>query len=206
MHDPPPELGRINFGDLRRLAPLDGYFGYGRGTPVDRHYIGAFLGRHANAIAGSVLEIKDAQYTRLLGGERVSRSDVLDLDPGNPAATLHADLTRPEQLPREEYDCVICTQTLQFFSGPASGVRGLERLLRPGGVALVTVPGITQSDPANRSRWGEYWRFTAMSLRWLLEPAFPGGVEVETYGNVLAATALLWGMAAEELRREELNH
>jgi hypothetical protein len=39
----------------------------------------------------------------------------------------------------------------------------------------------------------------------MFESAFaPEGVRVEAYGNVLAASAFLYGLAAEELRQEEL--
>jgi hypothetical protein len=48
-------------------------------------------------------------------------------------------------------------------------------------------------------RTGDYWRFTTASTRKLFEPVFTGGVEVETFGNVLAATAFLQGVAVEDL-------
>jgi hypothetical protein len=55
-------------------------------------------------------------------------------------------------------------------------------------------------------RWGDWWRFTSMSLRRVLEERFPAGaVEVEARGNVLTATAMLHGIAAEELRPSELD-
>jgi hypothetical protein len=54
--------------------------------------------------------------------------------------------------------------------------------------------------------WGDYWRFTSLSARRLLEELSPGDkVTVEPYGNVLTATAFLYGIAAEELRRRELD-
>jgi len=44
-------------------------------------------------------------------------------------------------------------------------------------------------------------------LQAILELRCPDGdVEVEGFGNVLAATALLMGVAAEELRPSELDH
>ena len=36
-------MGLINFGDLRRLAPVSKEFGFERGLPVDRYYIEKFL-------------------------------------------------------------------------------------------------------------------------------------------------------------------
>ncbi len=55
-------------------------------------------------------------------------------------------------------------------------------------------------------RWGEYWHFTRLSTQRLFGECFPAGhITVEGYGNVLAATAFLHGLAAEELLQEELN-
>ena len=46
-----------------------------------------------------------------------------------------------------------------------------------------------------------------MSALRLFEEAFPASnVEVEAHGNVLAAISFLHGLAAQELRQEELDH
>jgi hypothetical protein len=50
-------------------------------------------------------------------------------------------------------------------------------------------------------RWGDYWRFTRSAQR-LFSEVFPeDSVRIETYGNVLAATAFLHGLSVEELRK-----
>jgi SAM-dependent methyltransferase len=87
-----------------------------------------------------------------------------------------------------------------------AALRTLHRILKPGGVLLATVPGISQVCRPDRYLWGDYWRFTSLSARRMLEELFPGDeVTVEPYGNVLTATAFLYGVAAEELRRGELD-
>lgn len=49
-------------------------------------------------------------------------------------------------------------------------------------------------------RWGDYWRFTDLSIRKLMEAVFKKeNIEITTYGNVLAATAFLQGLAIEDL-------
>ena len=63
-----PPVGRVRFGDLRRLTPISRYFGFDRGLPVDRYYIERFLARNASEIAGRVLEVGDDGYTRRFGG------------------------------------------------------------------------------------------------------------------------------------------
>lgn len=205
-----PGLGPapVRFGSLRRLAPVSRKFGWDRGgLPVDRYYIEGFLARHAGDIAGRVLEARDDTYTRRFGGDRVRQADVLHPVPGNPKATIVADLTRGDQLPDEAFDCIVLTQVLPFIPDVQEAARTLHRILRPGGVVLATMPGISQIVRYDMDRWGDYWRFTSLSARRLFECAFPGGtVEVESHGNVLAATAFLQGLSTRDLRPEELDH
>ena len=202
-----PWVGTVQFGDLRKLAPISRYFGFDRGLPVDRYYVERFLSAHAKDIRGNVLEIGDDRYTRKFGGDRVSRSDVLHAVEGNPQATIVADLARADNLQSNTFDCIILTQTLQYIYDVHAAVRTLHRILRPEGVLLATLPGISQTSWRDMDRWGEYWRFTNLSTRRLFEEVFSKNhVEVEPFGNVLAAIAFLHGIAAEELRPEELEH
>lgn len=87
-----------------------------------------------------------------------------------------------------------------------AALRTVARILKPDGVALVVVPGISQIARYDMDTWGEYWRFTSLSARLLFEEVFrPEDVTVSTYGNVLSATASLQGLISTELRREELD-
>jgi SAM-dependent methyltransferase len=201
-----PPVGRVSFGDLRRLEPISRRWGYDRGRPVDRYYIERFLARSADAISGRVLEIGDNRYTREFGGTRVSRSDVLHVTEGNPKATIVGDLSRAGHIPSNSFDCIILCQTLQLIYDPAAALATIHRILAPGGVALATFPGITQmSDAAWRDQW--YWSFTSVSARRLFGGVFGDEfIEVRTHGNVLAAVSFLEGLAAEELSPGELDH
>ncbi|MDW7710965.1 MAG: methyltransferase domain-containing protein [Deferrisomatales bacterium] len=202
-----PPVGRVDFGDLRRLRPISGDWGFDRGTPVDRHYLGSFLSNHAGDVRGRVLEVGTNAMTLGLGGANVTRSDVLHVSVGDPPVTIVGDLATGGGLPIEAFDCVIATQTLQFIYDAAAAVRTIHRMLRPGGVALVTGAGISRISRYDMERWGEHWRFTSCCAQKLFEEVFPPeNVTVETFGNVLAAVAFLHGVAAEELTREELAH
>lgn len=202
-----PPVGRLDFGSLRRLTPVSTNYGFERGTPVDRHYIDAFMTKHAGDVRGRVLEVGEDSYTRRFGDGRVEKVDVLHVDASNPAATIVADLSDAPQIPSGAFDCVVCLQTLLLVWDVRAAVGTIERILAPGGVALVTVPGITKVSRAEAEVWGDWWRFTAQSARRLFDESFgPGNVEVDAYGNVLAATAQLYGIAAEELDAGELAH
>lgn len=201
-----PRVGKVDFGDLNRTEPVSRDWGFDRGTPVDRLYIERFLSAHSKDIQGRVLEVADSVYTKRFGGARVKRSDVLHPAPGNPRATLIADLGTGEGVREGLFDCIICTQTLQFIYRVEKAIGSLERMLKPSGVLLLTVPGISQISREDMEETGDYWRFTTASLERLLRPYFDGYMTVSTMGNVYSATAFLHGVAAEELDSTALDH
>jgi glycosyltransferase involved in cell wall biosynthesis/SAM-dependent methyltransferase len=197
----------VDFGGLRRVTPVGRLLGRDRGQPIDRYYIERFLAANADRIRGHTLELDDDRYTRAFGGDRVTRRDVLHVHPDNPRATIVSDLAGHEsQLPSGRFDTIILTQTLPFIYDVHAVVQTLHRILKPGGVVLATVGGITPISRRDMERWGHYWSFTTLSARLLFEEAFPpANVSVEAFGNVLAATAFLHGLAAQELRESELD-
>lgn len=217
-----PPLGQVRFGDLRRLTPIARDWGNGRGSPIDRYYIDRFLATYAGDIRGRTLDIEENAYTRQYGGDRVTQSDVLHIQEGNPDATIVADLTTATeaQIPSDAFDCMILTQTLQLIYDAPAALRTIHRILKPGGVLLASFPGISQvsrhsgvTQPGHEKLsdaddWGQYWcwNFTSMSARRMFGEFFPDELlTVQTWGNVLAAVALLQGITIQELTVEELE-
>jgi SAM-dependent methyltransferase len=189
----------VNVQDLTRSFPISAIFGVDRGTPVDRYYIENFFRKKAHLIGGRVLEVGDSRYSKKFSGGKAESFDVLHLVPDTKAATVIGDLTDTATLPADSFDCFICAQTFQYTFEIRKAVEGAHYLLKPDGVLLATVPGISQISRYDAERYGEYWRFTTDSLKKLFEPVFAGGLEIESFGNVMAATALLQGVALEDL-------
>jgi FkbM family methyltransferase len=188
------------------LEPKSRHFGFDRGTPVDRHYIEVFLRTHQADVRGRVLEVGDSTYTRRFGGPRVTQRDVLNLQ-ATSGTTVVADLARAENIADATYDCFILTQTLPFIYDVHAALQTTHRILKPGGVLLLTVPGISQLSRYDAQRWGDYWRFTPQVTERLLAEVFGGDrCAVRAWGNLRAATALLDGRAADELQPEELSY
>jgi peptidoglycan/xylan/chitin deacetylase (PgdA/CDA1 family)/SAM-dependent methyltransferase len=198
-------LSRVEWGDLRRVQPLSPCWGLDRGQPIDRHYIGRFLDRHRADIRGSVLEVRDARYTRQFGGSAVTSSDVVDIDSTNDGATIIADLRSAGAIATGSYDCVILTQVLQFVDDIHAALAECRRILRSGGTLLVTAPSVIRVDD-EAGPDGDYWRLTEASARKHFAEVFlPNAFEVSTFGNVGACAAFLHGISVEELTPADLD-
>ena len=200
-------LEPIMFGSLRRLDPVSTRWGDDRGVPMDRYYIEKFLSEHASDVRGRVLEVQENDYTTRFGGNRVEKSDILSLSPQNEKATIIADLAKGDALPSEAFDCIILTQTLHLIYDVRGTLQTVYRILKPGGVLLVTVPGISKICRDELGEWADCWRFTAISCQRLFGEFFPSErLSVASFGNILSAVGFLHGLAVHELTLKELEY
>ncbi|NQU34186.1 MAG: methyltransferase domain-containing protein [Bacteroidetes bacterium] len=195
----------VQWYNLRSTKPISKMFGMDRGTPIDRYYIDHFLSTNQKLIKGVVCEIAEDTYTKKFG-VNVTKKEVLCYTMDNSKGTIIGDLTNIATLPENVLDCFICTQTLNFIYDFEAAIAGIFHLLKPGGSALVTVAGISQISRYDMDRWGDYWRFTKLSLKkaFINATQFDIDVKIDHYGNVLASVAFLEGIAAEELTHAEL--
>jgi SAM-dependent methyltransferase len=201
-----PVVGGVSFGDFNRTSPFSRKSGYDRGGPVDRYYIESFLERESDSIFGRVLEVGDNKYTMAYGRENVIKSDILHIDDSNKRATFIGDLSNAPQIPDNTFDCFIMTQTLQYIFDFKKALRTCRRILKPGGTLLLTVPNIS---PISVDSWSKswYWAFTDRAMSKIMAETFPNDViGINHYGNVLAASAFLYGMGNKELTREQLDN
>lgn len=184
------------------VRPVSRTFGYERGLPIHRYYVHRFFEAHFSRIRGRCLEFHDPGYSRTYGAKKPCQIDVLDLNGDNPNATIVADLTRPNDIPADTFDCIVCVHVLHLVYEADALTRELHRLLAPGGALLVAVPGTSMIDP----NWTEYRRWTALGVRTLLGQFFqPAAIQVESFGNSLAAAAEMRGLASDEIAPWELN-
>lgn len=191
------------FSMLRRTVPLSSEWGFERGKPIDRYYIEQFLAENQQDIRGRVLEVRDNGYT-LRYGNNVLQSDILDINPLNPLATIVADLSAADRIASNQFDCLIVTQTMQFIYDIHGVVAHAHRILRPGGVLLVTVPCVSRIAPRGGLE-NDYWRFTTASCSRLFGQFFEADrLTIRGYGNVLTCMGFLNGMASEEVNTRQL--
>ncbi len=197
-----PPVGFVRFGSLRRARPIAPMWPPRYGRPIDRRYIEGFLARQSAAITGDVLEVGDLSYTNRFGGAGVTGRSILHSPIGaGQGVTYIADLADAPELPSGRFDCVILPQTLLFIYDVRAAIETLHRILKPGGVLLATVPGITQYVPDDKEMWGQYWSFTDQSLQRLFGDTFGAdNIEIGSNGNVFTTTAFLYGLVVEDLR------
>ena len=88
---------------------------------------------------------------------------------------------RGEQIPFAEaqFDLVICTQVLEYIPEPAAVIAEIYRVLKPGGVLLLSVPAVSPRDADE-----DCWRFLPGALRQLLA-AFSHSEVVPEGGSVV---------------------
>jgi SAM-dependent methyltransferase len=189
------------WGNLRRTEPFSDRFGFDRGTPIDRFYLERFLDAERAAIRGAVLEIQVSGHAKKFGRE-LTRIDTLDIS-SQFSPTYHCDLADAGSIvPSGTYDCFLLPNTLQHLARVDQALVQALRVVKPGGVILASAAGLLRLTAPDE----DYWRFSAAGWRHLAARVWPGcAVEVRAHGNCLAAVAALYGLAVEELTRDELE-
>jgi SAM-dependent methyltransferase len=198
---PLPRLLQSRLRTMFGVQPLSVKWGTDRGMSILRYYTEEFLHEYAADIRGRCLEFQEDTYSSRFGKQRIDTLDILHHDNSNPNATLVADLTGPNVLPPEQFDCILCTFVLHVIFNVEHAMAELYRLLTPGGVLLVVVPHISMCDP----QAGECWRFTEEGLQKTLSRRFaPEDITMKAYGNALTAAGNIRGLTAHEFTRKEL--
>jgi len=185
------------------VRPLSELWADDRGLSIHRYYLQNFLESIAPSVRGRCLEFLDNPYTLRYGRDKVTRSDILHIDDTNPDATIVADLTLPNAIPDNAFDCIICTHVLHVIFDVDKVVAEMHRILAPGGALIVAVPHISMAgDDVD-----EFWRFTTTGLQQLLARHF-GSTNVETrgYGNSLTAAGEVRGLASHHFSRRTLDY
>ena len=185
-------------------SPVSEYYGFDLGLPLHRYYIEDFLrGVARNFVRGHVLEFQSDDYASSIGGDNINRLDIIHKESSNPHATIVADLTLPNDIPSDQYDCIICTQVLHTVSAAETFLYETRRILKPGGVLLLAVPFLVMWGPDNN----DLIRWTPLGLRRLLEKVFgPGTLGIYEYGNSLVAAADIRGFPSHYLTAAEKRY
>lgn len=181
--------------------PLSTRWGFDRGLPAHRYYINLFLQEFADDFKGRCLEFQDRTYLSQFADPQRTQQDVIHLDDSNPVATVVGDITKPNDIPDNSFDCIVCTHVLHLIYDFNAAIEGIHRILKPGGVLLVAVPQVSMCDESEN----ELWRFTRLGLEQALGRVFGRqNILTRAYGNSIVAAGEMRGMIADEFTRSEL--
>ncbi|SCY09346.1 hypothetical protein SAMN02910292_00853 [Lachnospiraceae bacterium XBB2008] len=199
--------------ELDSINPVSRIFGLDRGTPIDRYYIEHFLDTYKPSIeqlnrkagirdAIRFFEVGDNTYSKEIAQYYTNvqtELEILDYSAGQ-------DLTDIATLKKDYYDVFVCTQTLNFIYDIKEAILGAYYTIRNGGYLLATMAAtITPISRYDMDRWGHYWGVTDLCAKNIFSEVFgEKNVTVITYGNALAATAFIQGIAVEDLESREL--
>jgi SAM-dependent methyltransferase len=197
--DYPPAIGQIDFGELRQTQVLGRDTDSADSQAVENYYIAQFLRREARVLKGRALEIGKDHYTSVVAGRDLTITSLAFTDD---TELIH----RVADMKDNAYDVLLLVQVLQLIYDLHAVVRHIHRILVPGGILLATVPGTCYAAGGRVNEMKPYWGFTNVSLRKLIESVFPARrINTDVFGNVLVATAHLYGLGVGELTPKELN-
>lgn len=184
---------------MEGVTPVGDKMGLDRGTSISRYYITKWLDKTCTRLkdVSSSYEVGDDRYIKHYFPK--ANHFTLDYSKGE-------DLTKPETLTQSSVDVFICTQVFNFIYNIQCAVTGAYSVLKDDGLLVGTVAGVTsQISRFDMDRYGDYWRFSDIAIKKLLESVFgEGNVEVEAFGNAMASTAYIQGMCVEDLPHQEL--
>ncbi len=180
-------------------------YGFDRGKPIDRYYIEKFIENNKEVIRGKCLEIDNDFYTVRFGGKMVSHKDVLDIIETK-RANIKGDIRNLKgKIADDVYDCIILTQTLNVLDDYESSIGECYRILRPGGVLLVTMPTVSPSTSKGNSETN-MWRFSVLGAKYVFGKFFnKEKLKVIGMGNMEAVKFFWMGMSIEDMNEEGLS-
>ncbi|HYW17227.1 MAG TPA: class I SAM-dependent methyltransferase [Allosphingosinicella sp.] len=191
--------GTVNVGEPGRFLPFCTKWGTSRGGAIDRYYIDIFVEAALRDTSGRYLECGTARYREVLRNDQIDSYDVIDIRESTPGLTIQADLHDLAHIDAESFDVIICTQVLPYVISPKRCLEELHRVLKIGGLLLLSVPFIDKDDSVMDDRW----RFTQRTVTELLQP-FRDCV-VEGRGNLFSSVAYLQGLGMADMDLADLN-
>ena len=194
-----PSPGTVRFGDFGRLWPFSHRFGFDRGGPVDRYYLGQFVRSIRPVVRGRCLEIGGSLKNNWFYRFDVDEFRTLELKQSNIADDLVGDAADQGVLDPAAWDSILAFHVLEHCPNPFAVVTNMCAWLRPNGHACIVVPCAQRVH----NYPGDYWRFMPDGLRVLFRDF--SEVNISTYGNPLTVVSSYLGLSHTELVAEDMD-
>jgi SAM-dependent methyltransferase len=159
----------------------------------------ATLGLLRAHVRGKVIDLGcgDAPFRGQLA-DRVDAYDTLDLRP-RIQTTYVGDIQDMHMIPDGAYDSALSLEVLEHVPDPFRAVGEIFRILKPGGVVVISVPHLSRIHDAPY----DYYRYTGFGLHYMLARAGFEIVEIRRKGGLLSflghqlstlLLGLVWGL------------
>lgn len=96
--------------------------------------------------------------------------------------SLVGDIQHLDMLAPASFDTVLCFEVLEHVPDPQQALHGIAHILKPGGVALISVPYLSRPHDLPH----DYYRYTAYGLRHLVTEAGLEVTELKIKGGLFA--------------------
>jgi SAM-dependent methyltransferase len=190
-------IGGIDFGDFKRAEPFCPQFGNLRGTAIDRYYLNKFVAEIRSEVKGATLEIGGSKSNREFYKFTNTTSYLtMDLE----AADIVGDAHNPNAVDEASLDSIVLFNVLEHCERPWIVVDNLYRWLKPHGQVFCLVPN---AQRLHRTPM-DYWRIFPDALNSIFA-RFPQR-KLYIYGNPLTTLAAYYGIASDELSKEDLDY
>jgi|SRR3989344_3625633 len=140
---------------------------------TNRHLLLQQAAKHAHVVTGRTLDVgcgPTPRYRHLF--KNCTEYVKMDIEAGENVDVVGFAEAIP--FPDESFDSIVCTETIQDVFEPVKGISEFARVLKKGGVLLMTAPSISRQSDSHTDNW----RFTRHSFRRLAEDA---GFSVEIF-------------------------
>ncbi len=177
-------------------------------APLERFSIYRFVVEQARLmpVGARVLDVGagDAPYRELFDEQEYVTLDHSDT-PHSGAVDIYGSA---DAIPVDDqtFDAILCTQVLEHVAQPLDATREFARVLRPSGVAIVTVPFLWEEHETPH----DYYRYTRYGIEHVMRSAGFSDVEVRPRTDCFTSLAQLmrnagWAMGSAPDGRDALR-
>lgn len=134
-------------------------------------------------VRGRLLDIGcgDMPYQELFAS-RANQVDTLDREARTEGVTYLGDVQAMTMISDGSYDSAVCLSVLEHVPDPVQALQEIARILKPGGVLLLSVPHLSRLHEEPH----DYFRYTRYGLRALLERTGLQVVELTPAGGLFS--------------------
>lgn len=182
----------------------------GEKKSIKRVYTEDYISKNKQYIRGIVGEMEDRRYTKLFGdAKEIKESYIIQYNADyseDENYGLDCDFSSGKGIVSDKFDCFICTHTLTYIINLKNAVDNILRMMKHGGVILMTFAGMLHRASAQEiDAYKPYYGILPHAITEILDNSEQVKYwEIETYGNIRCAVATLYGIPSNNLSMDEI--